>query len=220
MAISRLLHIVWIGDESRRPEQCIGSWRRLNSDFEVRVWGNADLLSRTWINGRHIRALAAAGRFAGVADLMRYEILFSEGGMAVDADAECVRPLPDWLLDPSEFASWENEHLRPGLITNAFMGAVPDSPYIGQLIATVHDKVTVTDAHPWKTTGPAVVTDVWKRYQYPLTIYPSHYFTPVHFSGQPYAGTGQVFARQFWSSTRADVESRGLAVADGVGVAS
>ena len=49
----------------------------------------------------------------GVADIMRYEILFNEGGIALDADSLCLRPLEDWVLEPAAFAAWEHEHIRP-----------------------------------------------------------------------------------------------------------
>ena len=109
-----------------------------------------------------------------------YEILYRHGGITVDADSECLRPLEDWLMEPTEWATWENEHLRPGLITNAFLGSVPESPFFGQLIASIHRRQTVVDANAWITTGPTPLTETWKAYQYPLTIYPSHYLSLIH----------------------------------------
>ena len=58
----------------------------------------------------------------GVADIMRYEILFNEGGIALDADSLCLRPLEDWVLESAAFAAWEHEHIRPGLIAAGAMG--------------------------------------------------------------------------------------------------
>ncbi len=217
--IPRIVHVVWVGDESRRPERCLESWRRLNPSYEVRVWGNQELMRTRWVNAAHIREMGKYN-LAGVADMMRYEILYRHGGITVDADSECLRPLEDWLMEPTEWATWENEHLRPGLITNAFLGSVPESPFFGQLIASIHRRQTVVDANAWITTGPTPLTETWKAYQYPLTIYPSHYFTPNHFSGLAYEGAGQVFARQLWSTTRADIEGRGFALPDFIGVAS
>jgi hypothetical protein len=35
-----------------------------------------------------------------------------------------------------------------------------------------------------------------------MTVWPSHFFIPEHFSGLRYEGSGHVFARQEWASTR------------------
>ena len=62
---------------------------------------------------------------------MRYEILFNEGGIALDADSLCLRPLEDWLLEPAAFAAWEHEHIRQGLITVGAMRAEPGNEFFG-----------------------------------------------------------------------------------------
>ncbi|MBV8662591.1 MAG: glycosyltransferase family 2 protein, partial [Hyphomicrobiales bacterium] len=37
--IVRTIHVVWIGDETRRPDNCIDTWRDQNPDWRVVVWG-------------------------------------------------------------------------------------------------------------------------------------------------------------------------------------
>lgn len=60
---------------------------------------------------------AMAGReLNGVADMMRQEILYSEGGIVIDADSLCMQPLDEALLDCEAFACWESDMVRPGLI--------------------------------------------------------------------------------------------------------
>jgi hypothetical protein len=38
-------------------------------------------------------------------------------------------------------------------------------------------------------------------------VLPSHYFIPEHFSGQRYEGSGLIFARQEWASTRGSYDT-------------
>lgn len=198
--IPKKLHFVWIGDESKRPDHCIDSWRNLNPDYEIKIWGNEELKGNPWFNAKHIVEMAKH-ELCGVADMMRYEILYNEGGITLDADSVCLSPLEDWLLKPDAFAHWEQEITRPGLINVSVMGSIPENPFFGQCIETLRQKETVTDKRAWETTGPALITEVFLQTKYPLTIYPSHYFTREHFSGEIYTGNGHCFATQFWEST-------------------
>ena len=100
--VPKLIHIVWVGDQPE-PEE-IKSWHKLNPEYEVQVWGN-DSLKRGWRLAEHM-AHYWENQKAGVADCMRWEILYEFGGIAMDADSECVRPLEDWLLQPDVFACW------------------------------------------------------------------------------------------------------------------
>ena len=196
--IPKHLHFVWVGDESKRPDKEINTWRLLNPDYQITVWGN-DSLKNPWHLAKAMQCYS--NELCGVADCMRWEILYEYGGIALDADSECLRSLEDWILEPDIFACWESELLRPGLIANGIVGAIPNHPLIGQIIADM--KSETPDAPPWQWSGPGRITRTIHEHQYrDITIYPSHYFLPNHFAGLPYSGNGQVFATQAWNSTR------------------
>ncbi|MGC4026582.1 MAG: glycosyltransferase [Mesorhizobium sp.] len=199
--IIRCIHVVWVGDESRRPDNCIETWRQKNPDWEIRVWGNAELRTTNWRNLKHIKSMIAK-ELNGVADLMRWEILFAQGGFAIDADAICLRPLEDWLFEPDVFAAWENEWTRPGLIAAGYVYARPGNRLIGQIVQDLHARPDMSGGMAWQITGPGRITETVKSIKYrDLTVYPSHYFMPEHLSGAKYTGQGPVFARQLWGST-------------------
>jgi mannosyltransferase OCH1-like enzyme len=199
--IPKVLHLTWVGDDSRRPNNCIQTWIDMNPDWVVKVWGNDDLRDTEWVNARHIKAMWDR-ELNGVADLMRWEILYREGGIVVDADSICVRPLDDWLLEAEAIACWENEITRPRLIGCNMVGSVPGNPFMGQIIQDLHAKDTVIDDMAWKTVGPLCLTTSYFKHRYTgLTILPSHFFIPDHFSGVHYEGRGMVYAKQEWAST-------------------
>lgn len=198
--IPKLLHFVWIGDESKRPDNCINTWKKLNPSYKIYVWGNKEYEKSKWANAKHMAEMYKS-ELAGVADMMRYEIIHAHGGVALDADSVCVRPLEDWLLEPSEFSCWESETLRAGLLSVGCIASVPKSKFFAEVIQDIKSKESVTDQRAWLTTGPQALTDTWNKTKYPLTIYPSHYFIPNHFAGASYEGSGQVFSKQHWAST-------------------
>lgn len=200
--IPKTIHIIWVGDESRRPNNCIETWKAMNPDWAVRIWGNQELAEYGWVNAEHMRAMYAS-ELNGVADLMRWEILYNEGGFVVDADSICVRPLEDWLLEGECFACWENEVVRPGLVAAGYVGSVPNNPFMGQLILDLNAKPSVLGGKAWETVGPLFLTESFRKYEHiNLTVHPSHYFIPRHYTGKEYSGDGVVFAKQAWASTK------------------
>ena len=199
--IPKKLHFVWIGDESKRPDDCINSWREMNPQYEVIIWGNDTLNTYDWINSKHIKEMLKK-ELCGVADLMRYEILYREGGITLDADSICLSSLEDWLLKPNAFASWEQEIDRPGLIAVCAMGSIPNNPFFAECINALKSKDSVINNNAWITTGPVHLTNIFHKTQYDLTIYPSHFFSKDHHNGRSYQGNGFCFAKQLWGSTK------------------
>lgn len=200
--IPKILHFVWIGDESNRPDDCIDTWKMKNPDWKIKIWGNDLYRETNWINKVHMDAMFKH-HLCGVADMMRYEILYREGGITLDADSICLKSLDDKLLDGEAFAVWENEIARPGLICNAAIGSVPRNKFFANIIADIKHEVSVISHHPWITVGPKRLTDSYKKYQYQnLRICPSYYFYPRHFTGLIYNGDDVVYADQKWSSTQ------------------
>lgn len=199
--IPRTLHVIWVGDETKRPDNCIATWRQHNPDWTVRVWGNDDLATYGWVNAAHMRQMAPR-ELNGVADLMRWEILYNEGGFVVDADSICKRPLAPWLFEGEACACWENELIRPGLIAAGYVASVPENPFIGQMILDLQKEPTVVDRMAWQSVGPLYLTEQVRAQRYSgLTVWPSHFFIPRHFTGHAYTGGGPVFAAQEWGST-------------------
>ena len=201
--IPPLLHFVWVGDDRLRPDACIRSWVDRHPDWTVKLWGMDDLRERSWVNARHLRELAAAGRWSAVADLMRWEILYEEGGVAVEADTVCLRPLEPAWLEERAFAAWEHEFARPGVLGTVVIGAQPDHPLIGQVILDLQATGTLPEAGERDLAGRQRFTDTWRAHPSgDLAVLPSHYFSPAHFSGPGYGGSGRVYCDHRWGTAR------------------
>jgi glycosyltransferase involved in cell wall biosynthesis len=204
----KLLHQVWIGPKPA-PERLMRTWREKHPGWEYRLWTNGDLAREAWAN----RALIdACPEWAGKADLMRYEILLRSGGVAVDADSECLGPLDEaWLRAPA-FAAWEHEIARPGLLATGIMGARPGSPLFRALVAGARDRAAVARAREraWQRFGPAYFTEVARSHD--LLVLPSYLAYPEHAGGlpapSPALDLGGPRARQLWGSTLAGAYDR------------
>ena len=198
--IPKIIHIIWIGDQSKKPTKCIDTWIKKNLDYEVRVWGNNQVQGTNWKNYRQLHDMIIKQDWAGASDVMRYEILYEHGGVYVDADTYCVKPLEDWLLNCDAFASWEQELVRNNLIANTVMGSVPGAEAMKLCIDEVATKDCTEKKLAWMITGPMLVTDVFFKKQANLTVYPSHFFMPKHHSGYQSKVTGHHFASHLWGS--------------------
>jgi mannosyltransferase OCH1-like enzyme len=200
--IPKVMHFIWVGDETKCPTNCIDSWRAHNTGWHFVVWGNKELHELKWHNRDHIMAMQGQ-ELKGVADLMRWEILFANGGVVIDADSVALRPLDDHLLECEAFASWENEIMRPGLIAPGTFGCQPGNPFIKQIVKDIHAELSVTHEMAWQTVGALRLTNSYRTYSYSqMRIYPSHYFMPEHFTGQTYQGSDPIYSNQLWGTTR------------------
>lgn len=182
------------------PVACINSWQEKNPTYEVAIWGNDDITQYPWLNRHKIEDMLAKKDYAGASDVMRYEILYNHGGVYIDADSYCVKPLEDWLLNCEAFTAWEQEVVRNNLLANGFLGGVPKAPVWKACIDAVGTKDCKENKLAWLITGPMLLTEVFFNTQPNLTIYPSHYFLPEHHTGYKSKVTGNVFANHLWGS--------------------
>jgi len=107
---------------------------------------------------------------AQLADLVRAEELFWRGGVYIDSDFECFKPL-DTLLRLEGFAAYEDDEFIP----NAVMGFEPDHPAILkvlQLAIQRHERGT------WEA-GVGVTTEVFKDRTDMLLLPPASFYA-VH----------------------------------------
>src|SRR5579862_6272363 len=99
MAIPRTLHQLWkTADVPTRFTMLRETWRKRNPQWEIRLWTDADL--DQLVESRYPDLL---GLFRGYkepicrADLGRYLVLETFGGVYADLDCECLRPLDPLL---------------------------------------------------------------------------------------------------------------------------
>jgi len=198
--IPKKLHFIWIGDESKMPRKCINTWIDKNPDYEVKIWGNESLNQYVWREWDSISDMLHKNDYAGASDIMRYQILYNEGGIYIDADSYCVKPLEDWLLDCEAFALWEQEHIRNNLISNGFIGGVKVAPVWELCTEEVGRRDCKEAKLAWLITGPMMLSEIYFNKQPDLTIYPSHFFLPEHHTGHINKTTGHRFATHLWGS--------------------
>lgn len=188
--IPRIIHQTWKDSEvPARWRHFQASWRRLHPAWEYRLWTDED--NRALV-ARHypwfLRQYDALDLPIKRADAARYFILQRHGGVYVDLDFECLRPLDELLAghslvlgtEPLEHADVELARVSAlgKLIGNAFLASVPRHPFWTHLFAAM--LVSIEQASPLDATGPRLLTRAVHDFAAPetLTILPPETLYP------------------------------------------
>jgi len=191
--IPRKIHIIWIGNEAELPDECLYTWQQQHPEWEVSVWDNKALATHGWRCAEQMRLLLNRD-LRGVADCIRWNILYSEGGVVVDADMESLRPLPEWLLECQIALPWLNEIAYPGSLSTAIVAAEPGNPLIAQILLRIQDDDELLNKSIDDATGAGRLLALRNEHKYlGLTALPSHFFLPRLPRTKPYDGTAPVY---------------------------
>lgn len=115
---------VWLGDKPMSDEMlgwCEGI-RNLHPEWKYQLWDNAAVSVALFDPEL---AFCDLKSWASVSNLARLKILQLFGGVYLDTDFECLRPL-DTIISDGAFAALQDETR----ICNAFMAAPPNHPWI------------------------------------------------------------------------------------------
>lgn len=197
--IPKIIHQIWFG--KNKPSIYMNKWKNLNPNWEYRLWTDRNMFPL--INQKHFDSIST---FNGKSDIVRYEILYNNGGFYVDADTIPLLPLDDFFVEDDLFSCYESERLRPGLIASSFLGASKNNEFIKLVIDELNGMPPIQTKRPddsWITVGPKYFTEMVNKHQPKIKIHPSHFFNPAHFaSGDVYQGPGKVYCDHYFGTTK------------------
>lgn len=161
--IPHVLHYCWFG---RKPKpkfviQCMLSWRKYLPDWEIKEWNeeNFDIYQ-----SKYTLEAYQAGKFAFVADYVRFYVLCKYGGVYIDTDVEFLKPIPDAILKHQAFSGVESTNqVAPGLI----FGAVKNHPFVQEMV-TLYDTHHFQGANNLNETIVTYTTKVLQKHGYQI----------------------------------------------------
>lgn len=169
MRIPRRLHQVWVGsapmpDEHRR---FAAGWRERHPGWDYRLWTDDDF-GELGITPDLVRQAVTP---AELSNLIRYQVVAEHGGVYVDTDAECLRPIDELVRGLDAFAGCS----IPGRVSAGLFGAVPGHPAVERCAALARRFAGLR--YPESTCGPILFTEV--LWDFPeFTVYPPEFFYP------------------------------------------
>ena len=201
--IPRVFHRIWLGPEPMPEAECrLGeTWARHHPGWEQRLWRDDDLPEL----GVPAEIIARAENPVELADVARFHIIARHGGVYVDTDFECLRPLDSLLKGVDAFAAFQ----LPGEVNTALLGATAGHPAFRRAAELVTE--TFGRAPLPGSTGPPFFTHL--LWDFPeVTLFPPELFYPYlwteperrneHFPG--------AYAVHHWAMSWRDVAVRSV----------
>ena len=177
--IPKIIHQIWLG--SPLPER-YSKWQRTwvdnHPDWLYILWDDQKLEDFPMVNKK---AFQEARSYGVKSDIARYEILFQMGGLYVDTDMECLRPMDAFHYCCNFYAGFEPS---AWCILNSIIGCSPGHPIMKECIIRMRNSDTMSsDFHSVvNNTGPEYLTrcflNVIRMHEERCIIFPSGYFFP------------------------------------------
>ncbi|MCX9158044.1 glycosyltransferase [Niveibacterium sp. 24ML] len=214
-AIPKLIHQIWhpFSPESVMPREWARfakSWQRHNPDYRYEFWSPAR--SSAFVRERFPELLSLYEGYQleiERVDALRYMLLSAFGGIYVDLDVECLKPIDGLLaghsavtpVEPSSHGSAPGaQHFRQVLST-AFMASVPMHPLWGDVFAELLRSAGKDGS--METTGPYMLTRAFERSNHQRSVFlaPAESVYPLD---EPECRTGEGYDLQVWCERTAN----------------
>ena len=175
--IPKIFHFIWIGKNSI-PESYIHyiqSWIFYHQDWTFYFWNDNNI---PLIFNQKLYDNSTV--YAQKADILRYEILYKYGGIYIDCDFLCVKPIDDLIINMDGFSAYESkEYIAIGI-----MGFKKKDIFLKKIIQFIHyNTILNNDKTIPIQTGPVFFTKMCnnfiinnKKISEKYTFYSPEYF--------------------------------------------
>lgn len=188
-----MIHRIWLGSDPM-PEEFVEygeTWRRHHPEWRMELWTDERLPEL--VNGA---VLERSRNQSERSNVIRYELLGAQGGLYVDTDVECLRPIDDLVDGHDAFAATT----VPGRVGSAVIGSVPGHPAMARAVELVGERVGV--GKQTNATGPGFLTEVLTEFP-DVTIFGSETFYPYTYKERHRRGEEfpAAYAVHHWART-------------------
>jgi hypothetical protein len=211
LKIPKTIHLVWLGPNPfpRKQIENIRSWIAYHPDWSVNFW--TDRRRPPPCKGITVRLVQefefdflkeqfeSSRNSAEKADILRYEVLYKEGGLFIDYNIRCLRPFHKLHSGYDLFVCLEMPHEgvdgRSVTAGNALLGAKKHHPVVKDVITKITEHwndlgekhsgtVPFTQAQKTLTRTFIALSDAMNenlnRYGNTDIVFPACYFFPKH----------------------------------------
>ena len=178
--IPKKIHQIWIGPKKlpNRYKKWMKSWKKFNPKWEYYLWDEEKINKLDFKNKLVFNSISNPGFKS---DIARYEILNKFGGIYLDTDFQCLKPIPDSLLY-YEFVSCLIFDFSP-VLANGMIMSKPKSSFLKNIINSIYiPKNKNNNYEIFSISGPYAFTEAYFNMneidKKKGIILPSDYFYP------------------------------------------
>ena len=178
--IPKIIHQIWLGPRKlpKKYKIWMQTWKIFNPEWEYILWDD-DKINK--LNLKNKLAYNSTKNPGFKSDVARYEILNKFGGIYLDTDFQCLKPIPNSLLF-YEFVSCIIFYFSP-VLANGMMMSKANSPLLKDIISAINvPKIKNNPYDIFSASGPFALTDAYFNLkikdQKTILILPSDYFYP------------------------------------------
>jgi mannosyltransferase OCH1-like enzyme len=180
LIIPKIVHIIWVGPKTPPPifKDCLESVKKYLPDWQCKVWMDEDIPSLRLINQKYYDQEV---NYGAKSDILRYELLYTFGGVYLDVDMVLVKPL-DILHYTYEFYTGLHPSPTKDVLGSAIIGSAPGHPIMKHCIDSIKDYTNIRDR--LERTGPILFErsffEVVSKKKFDRVIaFPASYFYPL-----------------------------------------
>jgi len=177
--IPKIIHQIWEGRTEPLPDfylQFGETWKKFHPVWKFEFWDGDRMDVFVKEHYPHLKDFYYGFRYNIQRwDAIRYLILYKMGGLYVDFDCECLKPVDDYVAEYGKcyFSMEPEEHcvdfFRQATFNNALMASCPSHPFFKKIIdhiffesQYVYTNNKVRDVHA--TTGPVMLSELYRNY--------------------------------------------------------
>lgn len=151
--VPNVVHFIWLGPRAFPPESVenVRTWIAMHPDWKFVFW--TDRARPAPCHGMEVREVkdftftklyscfAQSENWGEKSDILRYEILYQEGGIYVDHDANCLKSFEDLNSHYDFYCGFETPHTpfvgKNLTCGNGVLGSKPHHPTIEKVIGLI-----------------------------------------------------------------------------------
>ena len=181
MNVPKIIHQIWLGP-NKRPDIWMDTWKndyiKQNPDWTYKLWTETELENLSMTNKQIFNKEQF---YNGKSDIARYEILYQQGGVFMDADSlwinkpnNSLNPILDMTKTSGMFCA--EEPVNKWSIANGVIGFTKGHPILKQMIDFIgNNYYNMKKTHPkqrqiWIVTGTQPFTKFVKEYDEALFL--------------------------------------------------
>jgi mannosyltransferase OCH1-like enzyme len=192
--IPKIIHQIWLQGEKHIPSNIKkrqDSVKSKNPDWTYMLWDEPRILALISANKQWVKTYYSFNYLLQKVDYARYIIIYLFGGIYIDIDCWCLKPLTQFLTDFQQYdliVSYINMPLLPNTLNNGVFIASPNNVVIHKMIESVEQhstcNINIKSVCIHTTTGPFRFNQVISKYKHlcKTKILPFEYMEPCVFS--------------------------------------